>query len=142
MSELERGEKLTTSDIAAATQTAAFPPEEESSDSPKKVPLPEKPARSSESEAIQTSPLFPREEVDKFRSDWDAIQIAFVDEPRRSVERADELVAQTIQRLAEIFAKERSHLEETWGRGEEVSTEHFRVALQRYRSFFGRLLAA
>ena len=28
-----------------------------------------------------------------------------------------------------------------WGRGEEVSSEDLRLALQRYRSFFQRLLA-
>ena len=87
-------------------------------------------------------PLFPEEEAGSLRREWDAIQIAFVDEPRRCVERADELVARAIQRLAEGFAQERSRLESQWGRGEEVSTEDLRVALRRYRSFFGRLLAA
>jgi hypothetical protein len=28
-----------------------------------------------------------------------------------------------------------------WGRGDNVSTEDLRVALQRYRSFFSRLLS-
>jgi hypothetical protein len=63
-----------------------------------------------------------------------------VDEPRRAVERADELVAQVIKRLAESFAQERSKLEGQWGRGDNVSTEDLRVALQRYRAFFDRLL--
>ena len=35
-----------------------------------------------------------------------------------------------------------SDLEGQWSRGEDVSTEDLRVALQRYRSFFRRLLAA
>jgi hypothetical protein len=142
MTELERGEKLTTSDIAAATQAAAVQTREESPDLPEEAPFPDKPARSRKREAVEVGPLFSEEEAHKFRADWDAIQIAFVDEPRRSVERADELVAQTIQHLAEIFAEERSRLESSWSRGEEVSTENLRVALQRYRSFFGRLLAA
>jgi hypothetical protein len=64
-----------------------------------------------------------------------------VDEPRRTVEQADELVAQVMQRLAESFASERERLEGQWGRGEDVSTEDLRVALQRYRSFFQRLLS-
>jgi hypothetical protein len=46
-----------------------------------------------------------------------------------------------MSRLAEIFAAERSRLEGAWDRGDEVSTEDLRVALQRYRSFFGRLLS-
>jgi hypothetical protein len=46
-----------------------------------------------------------------------------------------------MKRLAETFAKERAGLESQWDRGEDVSTEDLRVALQRYRAFFGRLLA-
>ena len=64
-----------------------------------------------------------------------------MDEPRHSVEEADGLVAQTIKRLAESFAGARTNLEGPWTRGGDVSTEDLRVALQRYRSFFDRLLA-
>ena len=74
------------------------------------------------------------------RSKWDTIQVGFVDEPRRSVQEADGLVAGTMKRLAEQFAAERSNLESQWDRGSDVSTEDLRVALRRYRSFFGRLL--
>jgi hypothetical protein len=62
------------------------------------------------------------------------------DEPRRTVEDADKLVAAVMQRLAEGFANERSGLEKQWDSGDNVSTEDLRVALQRYRSFFDRLL--
>jgi hypothetical protein len=51
------------------------------------------------------------------------------------------LVAAAIKRLAEIFADERSKMEQEWGRGDNVSTEDLRVALRRYRSFFDRLLS-
>jgi hypothetical protein len=44
-------------------------------------------------------------------------------------------------RLAETFAQERANLEQQWGRGQEASTEDLRQALQRYRSFFQRLLS-
>ena len=74
------------------------------------------------------------------RGQWDSIQAAFVDEPRDAVERADNLVATTMKKLAETFAAERSRLEGAWDRGGDVSTEELRVALQRYRSFFNRLL--
>ena len=49
-------------------------------------------------------------------------------------------VAAVTQRLAEGFANERAGLEKLWDRGDNVSTEDLRVALQRYRSFFDRLL--
>ena len=45
-----------------------------------------------------------------------------------------------MKRLAEVFAEERSRLEQQWDRGDNVSTEDLRIALQRYRSFFQRLL--
>jgi len=46
-----------------------------------------------------------------------------------------------MKRLAEVFAEERSKLEKQWDSGDTVSTEDLRVALQRYRSFFHRLLS-
>jgi hypothetical protein len=76
-----------------------------------------------------------------FQSRWEEIQVRFVDEPRGAVEDADALVATVMQRLAEGFAQERERLEAQWGRGEDISTEDLRVSLQRYRSFFQRLLA-
>jgi len=85
-------------------------------------------------------PLFSESEMEDFRSQWSKIQTAFVDEPRRTVEGADKLVAAVMQRLAEGFANERSGLEKQWDRGDNVSTEDLRIALQRYRSFFDRLL--
>jgi hypothetical protein len=87
-----------------------------------------------------TTALFPENESKDFHKRWTDIQTAFVDEPRRAVERADELVAEVIKRLADSFAQERSRLEGQWGRGDNVSTEDLRVALQRYRAFFDRLL--
>ncbi len=85
--------------------------------------------------------LFPDTEANDLRSRWDSIQTGFVDEPRQAVEKADELVATAMKRLAEIFADERKNLESHWDRGDNVSTEDLRLALQRYRSFFGRLLS-
>ena len=46
-----------------------------------------------------------------------------------------------MKRLAEIFSDERKKMEGQWDRGDDVSTEDLRVGLQRYRSFFNRLLA-
>jgi len=84
--------------------------------------------------------LFPQDELNRLRTQWTDIQAEFVDEPRRSVEEADGLVASTIQRLAESFAEARAKLESQWARGGDVSTEDLRIALRHYRSFFDRLL--
>ena len=89
----------------------------------------------------QLSPLLSPDETGKFRSRWSSIQTGFVDEPRKTVEQADELVAEIMQRLAQSFSDQRSNLEKQWERSDEVSTEELRLALRRYRSFFDRLLA-
>lgn len=86
-------------------------------------------------------PLFPEDVANEFRSKWDRIQTGFVDEPRKAVQEADELVAQAIKRLAESFAEERNRLERQWDRGDQVNTEDLRVSLQTYRAFFQRLLS-
>lgn len=93
------------------------------------------------SAAPDVQPIFDEAEAAELRRSWDGIQAGFVDEPRRAVQDADHLVAATMKRLAETFAEERAGLEAQWARGDDASTEDLRVALQRYRAFFGRLLA-
>jgi hypothetical protein len=89
----------------------------------------------------ELGPLFPADEVSNLRARWDAVQVGFVDEPRQAVADADQLIAATMKRLAEMFAQEREKLEHQWDRGNDVSTEDLRVALRRYRAFFSRLLS-
>jgi hypothetical protein len=83
---------------------------------------------------------FSPDERDRMKSRWVEIQTGFVDNPRQSVQEADQLVAAAMQRLSESFAQTRSSLESQWTRGEDVQTEELRTALQHYRSFFERLL--
>jgi hypothetical protein len=90
----------------------------------------------------ERQPLFAGDDAERFRGRWSEVQTQFVDDPRRAVEDADALVAELMQRLAETFASERSELERQWDGGGDVSTEDLRIALQRYRSFFDRLLSA
>jgi hypothetical protein len=85
--------------------------------------------------------LFEDIDMSQMRSRWSDIQASFVDEPRKAVEQADSLVAETMQRLAQTFAKAREGLEHQWDRGDNVTTEDLRITLQRYRSFFDRLLS-
>ena len=84
--------------------------------------------------------LFPDTECHDFRARWERIQVNFVDEPRRAVQEAYSLVADTMKRLIDNFSGERKKMEAVWVRGDDVSTEDLRVSLQRYRSFFNRLL--
>jgi hypothetical protein len=92
-------------------------------------------------EPEHATPLLPGDFSGEMRTRWETIQAAFVDDPRVSVQQADELVASGIKRLAEMFAQERSNLERQWSTGNDVSTEDLRQALRRYRTFFQRILA-
>jgi hypothetical protein len=123
--------RLSTADLASAHSRAAEPEGEVREPTSKPSTLDPTP-----------QPLFPQEDAERLRSQWSSIQTGFVDEPRRAVEQGDELVAEVVQRLSESFASERANLEQHWDRGDQVSTEDLRVTLQRYRSFFERLLAA
>jgi hypothetical protein len=112
---------MSTADFAAAGETA--------------------PVERQRADRAEPTALFPGNESQTFQSRWSDIQTSFVDEPRRSVEQADSLVAEVMQRLAAVFADERSRLEQQWDRGEDTDTEALRQALRRYRSFFDRLLS-
>ena len=124
---LANEETLTTADLARGDSQTIERPKEATADH----------SHSDE----RTEPLFPAQDANELRGRWDAIQAGFVDEPRKAVEEADSLVASAMKRLAETFANERAGLERQWDRGDDVSTEDLRVALRRYRSFFGRLLS-
>jgi hypothetical protein len=149
----ERDDELTTADLAGANQLTPRSAEIESVIELESVELPSATVRSDARRAgtygaaaapameRETGPLFSSDEAKDLRARWDAIQVGFVDEPRRAVEQADYLVAGTMKRLAEMFAQERSNLEGQWDQGENVSTEDLRLALRRYRSFFSRLLS-
>jgi hypothetical protein len=135
MAELRtKDEELTTADLA----TYGIPSKQP--EGPKLVKGQESETLDKAVAVSQPMPLFSEPEMGEFRSQWGKIQTGFVDEPRQTVEDADKLVAAVMQRLAEGFANERSGLEKQWDRGADVSTEELRVALQRYRSFFDRLL--
>ncbi len=56
-------------------------------------------------------------------------QGGFVDEPRCSVEKANQFVETVIERLTVLFASERAKLENQWREGKDASTEDLRQAL-------------
>jgi hypothetical protein len=124
-------ESLSTAEIASAANRQPTNGEEIR----KPQPPPSKPGPEN------AGPLLPENFQKECRTRWDNVQAGFVDEPRSAVQKADELVAETMQKLAESFAGERTKLEQQWDRGGNVSTEDLRVSLQKYRTFFNRLLA-
>ena len=134
---------LTTTDIAAASERA----EAERRDEMQRPPLDwgrpgERPEERAAERPEDRPALLAPQDLEHLRERWTSIQTAFVDEPREAVQSADRLVAETVKRLAESFAGERTNLERQWDRGDQISTEDLRQALRRYRSFFDRLLSA
>jgi hypothetical protein len=95
---------------------------------------------SSGTKAGLSAALLNSEESELYRTRWNAIQGKFVDEPRDAVQQADALVSEVIEQITQMFANEHGLLEAQWNQGEDVSTEDLRKALQRYRSFFNRLV--
>src|SRR5690349_8119042 len=123
----------------APTSEAAF---SESTDAPATLDEPTREPVAQEPTAGGTDQtLFGDNDLSGFRSRWTEVQAAFVDDPRDCVQKADSLVSDVVDQLTAGFARARSGLEEQWSRGEQVSTEDLRLALQRYRDFFERLLA-
>ena len=123
---------LSTADLAGSADTAEAGQRAGARDD-----IPESMKQSSDDK----TPLLDESRASDFRNRWTEIQTNFVDEPQSAVKQADGLVAETMKQLAETFAGERQKLEAQWSRGEEASTEDLRIALQRYRSFFNRLLS-
>lgn len=123
-----RGDRLTTADLAGRREET------------RTVPVTGGEATPAAAAEEQAAPLLSENQANDLRTRWDGIQAGFVDEPRKAVEQADNLVAEAMKRLAETFADERAKLEGQWDRGDDVSTEDLRLALRRYRSFFQRLL--
>jgi hypothetical protein len=91
-------------------------------------------------ESKQDTPLLGAD-TEQLRERWETIQSSFVDEPQHAVAQADALVTEVIARLTQTFQDTRESLEAQLGEV-DLSTEDLRVGLQRYRSFFERLLSA
>ena len=85
--------------------------------------------------------LIPQRQMGDLRGRWTNIQSSFVDEPRKAVQEADQLVRAAIIQIEEGFSSERAELEKQWSRGDKVSTEDLRLCFQHYRSFFDRILS-
>lgn len=135
-----RSAQLSTADVAAAAEQRRAERTDSSFNADPNAAVERKPADRTASKEKST-PLFASNEAEQLHRNWSDVQAGFVDEPRRAVEQADGLVADVMQRLATAFANERKTLEQQWDRGGDTDTEELRQALQRYRSFFDRLLA-
>jgi hypothetical protein len=115
-------------------------------DGPAPAPAPSRGTETGPGEAATgtagAEPLLSEEARQELGSRWSEIQGNFVDHPQGSVQEADALVVDVMQRVTGSLSNERERLESQWRQGDDVSTEDLRVALTRYRTFFDRLLSA
>lgn len=88
----------------------------------------------------RSRPLIQDQRWEYFAGRWDEVQSGFVDDPRRTVEQADRLVAEVIDQLSKMFREERARLESQWSKDGKVETEDLRLTMQRYREFFRTLV--
>ena len=96
--------------------------------------------RQGDTDARQRTTLIAPERAESYNSRWNQLKSEFVDEPRRAVRGANELVGEVLDELEELFRRQRADLEHGLD-SEETTTEDLRQALGRYRSFFDRLLS-
>ena len=88
----------------------------------------------------QRTTLIEPERAESYNSRWKELKGEFVDDPRRAVRGANELVGEVLDELEELFRRQRTDLEHGLD-SEQTTTEDLRQALGRYRSFFDRLLS-
>jgi hypothetical protein len=75
---------------------------------------------------------------DAFRSQWESVQIGFVDDPRQAVQDAQDLLSSVVDELIDSF---RRTLDDTLAGDDDRSTDQLRHTFRRYRVLFERLLS-
>ena len=96
--------------------------------------------RQADTGVSQRTSLIEPERAESYNNRWKELKGEFVDDPRRAVRGANELVGEVLDELEELFRRQRTDLEQGLD-SEQTSTEDLRQAVIRYRSFFDRLLS-
>ena len=115
-------------------------PQSDENPEPRRAPVSIDARRAREQELARGDTGGGPDSMGDLQSRWTELQTIFVDDPRSAVQRADEVVTQTIQRVHERMNTQRSQLGERWQRNDNISTEDLRVAFQNYRNFFRSLV--
>jgi hypothetical protein len=95
--------------------------------------------RQADTGVTERTSLIEPERAESYNGRWNELKGEFVDDPRRAVRGANELVGEVLDELEELFRSQRADLEHL--DSEQTTTEDLRLALGRYRSFFDRLLS-
>lgn len=91
-------------------------------------------------EGSEDDAIIPMQERERLTARWEDIQLDFVDDPQRGIERADDLVSEVIEQLRTGLDRRRGEFHQRMTASEESTTEQLRLALGEYRSFFDKLL--
>jgi hypothetical protein len=83
--------------------------------------------------------LWTTDSAQGFRDRWREAQLRFIDDPRGVAEEMKGLVNEAVEALTSALSNQHSELD-TWST-DGGDTEQYRVVVQRYRTFFERLLA-
>lgn len=88
--------------------------------------------------------LFDSGTTERFREQWQALQLRFIDDPHTVASQAGALADEVVTALRDAVDRQRTALED-WQSGDGVDThsgdtERLRVAVRRYRDFLDRLL--
>ena len=83
-------------------------------------------------------PLIDRGSMADFERRWQAVQADFVDDPRRSVGQAGNVMADLMEHIAKSLRQRGADLGA--GRAGEMDTEGMRMELQRYRQLMSRVV--
>jgi hypothetical protein len=80
-------------------------------------------------------------DTDGYRDRWREAQLRFVDDPKAAAEEIRGLVGEAAEAVANALTEQRRNLDAWNGEGDGPrDTEQLRVVIQRYRTFFERLL--
>ena len=92
---------------------------------------------------ITASHFLSERDSDLFRQRWMHLQSGFIDQPRETVEEADRLLGDVLERFTRGLNAERDSLAARWrSGGDDTDTEELRLAVQGYRSYLERLLGS
>lgn len=86
-------------------------------------------------------PVMSPDEAQRLRSQWDQLQIRFVEDPRGAVTEARTLVHGSLDRLTQRLQMRTQVLERGMSQQGEASTETLRLALKGYRELLEHVIA-
>jgi hypothetical protein len=111
---------------------------------PREQPADEAPGGGGTPDVENAGALLPGAETDRLRIRWREVQLGFVDDPRRAVDDAAELVSLAADRVASLLRDQVGALNDDRPSGDadgsEPDTEGLRTLMQRYHALLDRML--